>query len=400
MAEQLNDTNSELVYIDFSISSMHIAQRRVKMRGRLNVVWVKGWVESIPFHGLGHFNYVSSTGVLHHLKSPDKGLRVLNNIQSNEGGGIISVYGRYGRSGVYQIQDLMQTINIDKPIMDSELRRAKSIIEALPENHWIYHAKSKDMKINGDSGIYDLFLHKRDVSYTMIDFYNYISRNGYEVVGYSQPEFKLSLSLKYVIRDPKLYRLLTKLNVLMRFGIEELISGKIFLPELLVSKRSQTEADLKLNENVVFINGNPIGFQQVLKSKRSIKKLRGVKYLFADLYRTTGRISTNRKESTNTKIVSKKAKKIGTVLWPHSKFSDFVMNKLTKFSLQHHQVSSLTEEFNELNNLNLTIMEGKNLFADFYSYIKDTGFLLVKHKSVPAFPLTSNTRYYYLEKSD
>ena len=83
MAEQLNDTNAELVYVDFSISSMHIAQRRIKMRGSLKVVWVKGWVESILFHGLGHFNYVSSTGVLHHLKSPDRGLRVLNNIQSD-----------------------------------------------------------------------------------------------------------------------------------------------------------------------------------------------------------------------------------------------------------------------------------------------------------------------------
>ena len=327
---------------------------------------------------------------MHHLKSPDRGLRVLNNIQSDEGGGIISVYGRYARSGVYQIQDLMQTINIDKPVMETELERAKIMIKALPEDHWNFFVPFSDINSNGDIGIYDLYLHKRDVSYTIIDFYKYISQNGYEVVGYSQPEFRLSFSLKYVIRDAKLYRLLTKLNVLTRFGIEELISGRVHLPELFVSKHHQTVADVKSDENVLFINGNPKGFQQVLKSKRSIKRLRNVKHVFADLYRTRNYGEQG----------SRKSSKIGTFAWPHSNFSDFVMNKLTKFSLRQHKISSLTEEYNELNNQNLTIMEGKSLFADFYYYIKDTGFLLVKHKSVPAFPFTSNTNYYHVAMRD
>ena len=107
MAEQLNNTKSETVYVDFSINSMRIAQRKAKMRENLKIIWVMSWIENIPLYGLGEFDLVNCPGVLHHLKSPQRGLNILNDIQSENGGGVISVYGRYARSGVYQIQDLL-----------------------------------------------------------------------------------------------------------------------------------------------------------------------------------------------------------------------------------------------------------------------------------------------------
>ncbi len=69
MSEQVNYTNSEVVYYDFSKTSMSFTQFKVKARGSLKVVWVIGWIESIPRLGLGNFDFSVSTGVLHHLKS-------------------------------------------------------------------------------------------------------------------------------------------------------------------------------------------------------------------------------------------------------------------------------------------------------------------------------------------
>ena len=70
MGEQLNSTNSETMYFDFSKTSMSIAQIRAKSRRLSNIVWVIDWIENLPRLGLGRFDFVGCTGVLHHLKSP------------------------------------------------------------------------------------------------------------------------------------------------------------------------------------------------------------------------------------------------------------------------------------------------------------------------------------------
>ena len=78
MAEQINDTNSEVVYYDFSKTSMSITQSKIKTRQSLQVVvWIIDWIESIPRLGLGKFDFSLSTGVLHHLKIPQKGLNIV-----------------------------------------------------------------------------------------------------------------------------------------------------------------------------------------------------------------------------------------------------------------------------------------------------------------------------------
>ena len=107
MAEQLNHTNSEVVYFDFSRTSMSIAQYRTKMRGWLKIVWVMDWIESIPRLGLGNFDFVVSTGVLHHLKSSQNGLNIISGLQQANGGAEIMVYGTYGRTPIYWIQKLV-----------------------------------------------------------------------------------------------------------------------------------------------------------------------------------------------------------------------------------------------------------------------------------------------------
>ena len=135
MAEQLNHTTSEAVYVDFSTASMSIAQARVAMRRSTQIVWATDWIESIPKLGLGRFDFVQCTGVLHHLKSPQKGLNVLKDAQVANGGASLMVYGKYGRTGVYQVQALLRTINTHRQTMDEELGNANHILHILPKYH-------------------------------------------------------------------------------------------------------------------------------------------------------------------------------------------------------------------------------------------------------------------------
>ena len=115
---------------------MSINQKRAKFRTSLQIVWVMSWIESLPYLGLGSFDFVTSTGVVHHLKEPQKGLYILNGIQSENGGAVISMYGRYARSGIYQVQDIMRQIRLEKSLMKTWLRESKVILSILPAHHW------------------------------------------------------------------------------------------------------------------------------------------------------------------------------------------------------------------------------------------------------------------------
>ena len=77
LAEQLRDSSSNLTYVDISKASMDIAKFRVHVRGLDNVKWVQKKIENISELDLGKFDYIESTGVLHHLPNPDQGLEVL-----------------------------------------------------------------------------------------------------------------------------------------------------------------------------------------------------------------------------------------------------------------------------------------------------------------------------------
>ena len=110
-----------------------------------NIVFVTAWIEALPFHGLGNFDFISSTGVLYHLKCPERGLNVLNNIQSEDGGAIINVYGTYARNGIYQVQELMKLIYHKVPSIKKELNDAKVILSVLPKHHWFHTIKITDI---------------------------------------------------------------------------------------------------------------------------------------------------------------------------------------------------------------------------------------------------------------
>ena len=267
MGEQLKDTNSETVYFDFSNSSMSIAQSRVKMRGSLNIIWITGWIESIPRHGLGNFDFVLSTGVLHHLKNPQKGLSLLNDIQFEHGGAQFMVYGKYGRTGIYQIQELMRRINGQSESMDNELHSANVVLEILSEKHWFRHFKFTDTETFGNNGIYDLLLHKRDVSFSIRQLHMWLEGGGYNFVDFINSEDRINLSLKgRKLKALKLlYNKLLKMNICAQQRISEIIWGKGFKQEMMASKQRNSKSNKTIDPNIASPNTYTVSYEDYNK---------------------------------------------------------------------------------------------------------------------------------------
>lgn len=75
LAEQLRETSAEIVYLDMSAASRSIAEQRAAVRGLNNITWLTESLLSIPDLGIGQFDYINCSGVLHHLSDPQEGAR-------------------------------------------------------------------------------------------------------------------------------------------------------------------------------------------------------------------------------------------------------------------------------------------------------------------------------------
>ena len=79
------------------------------------------------------FDLVVCTGVLHHLPDLDYGLRALRDVLRPSGAMRLMVYARYGRAGIYMMQEYCRLLKIDASVTD--LRSLRATLEALPANH-------------------------------------------------------------------------------------------------------------------------------------------------------------------------------------------------------------------------------------------------------------------------
>ena len=167
IGEQLQHTNAEVVYLDFSMASMNISKQRARVRRLKNIIWIKSWIENVKYLGLGSFNDLQCSGVLHHLKNPVYGLNILKEQLTKDGGMSLMVYGKFGRTGVYPIQKLMKLINSNQHDIKKEINNTNLILKTLPEKNWfVVKATGRNLNINvyrswdilEDVGLYDAAL--------------------------------------------------------------------------------------------------------------------------------------------------------------------------------------------------------------------------------------------------
>lgn len=238
MAEQLKNTDAEIVYLDFSKNSMEIAKKRAEVRGLKNITWINDSIYNIPDLKLGKFDFINCSGVLHHLESPQIGLKTLQESLKDDGGMDIMVYAQYGRTGVYHIQEIMRQINSDVSNRIEEVMNAKSIINILPQTNWFKRAEELigDHINFGDVGIYDLFLHKQDRAYTIPQLHEYITDAGLNFVQFSDITERITLSLEKWIKDFSLLQKLQKKTLIEQQAICELIAGNVIKHTVYLTK--------------------------------------------------------------------------------------------------------------------------------------------------------------------
>jgi SAM-dependent methyltransferase len=227
IAQQMVDRRcpGEVVYLDLSMSSRQICEARAKARGLRNIQFLTGSLLDLPSMPIGQFDYIDCTGVLHHLPDPTAGLAALASVLEPDGGLGIMLYGEYGRSGVYPMQEMLRTLAPPSMALEDRLAMAKRLIRFLPTtNLFRRNPYLNDHVTGGDAGLYDLLLHSCDRAFTVPEIGAMAAACGLRIVAFLEP---VRYEPATYMSDPVIARQTSSLPLLERAAFAECLAGNL-----------------------------------------------------------------------------------------------------------------------------------------------------------------------------
>lgn len=245
LAEQLRDTSAEVVYLDMSTASMAVAKERAAIRKLENITWLHDSILNIPKLDIGEFDFITCTGVLHHLADPQAGLDALKSVLKEDGSIFLMVYATYGRTGVYQMQELMRQINAQVESPEQKVLNTKKILAQLPPSNWFHpnkHSWAGDLA--SDAGLYDLLLHSQDRAYTVPELYEYVESSGLVLNKLYNPYNYMGDMLfepETFIKDPELLKQVKSYSFAEQAAICEILFGQLNKQCCFMSKKEKAE---------------------------------------------------------------------------------------------------------------------------------------------------------------
>jgi len=254
LAEQLrHNRRAEVVHLDISEKCNEIARRRAEVRKLTNITWVHGSVLDLPSLKLGPFDYINCVGVLHHLEDPKAGLQALRSVLKDEGTMSLMLYGKYGRTGVYQLQELLRRINLDAPDPQARLANTKIVLDSLPKTNWFKRSEDiiGDHKEFGDAGIVDLLLHAQDRPFTVDEIYDLVEGCGLHIIELIE-RGRSKYKVESYIRDKHILDRVSALPRRQQQALAELIAGDMIVHNFYVAREANTVASLDDLRNVPF----------------------------------------------------------------------------------------------------------------------------------------------------
>ncbi|MFO1242697.1 MAG: class I SAM-dependent methyltransferase [Rickettsiales bacterium] len=253
-AEQYGTLGAEVVHVDLSKASIAIAKERAEIRGlKNNITFLHASLLDIPKMGLGKFDYINCSGVLHHLNDPEEGLASLTSVLSPEGVMCLMVYGKYGRLGVYPLQDALRTMLRNVDSRAKKIKMTRDLLSNLPLGNWFMFAQKMFREdLATDSGIFDLLLHPQDRAYTIPELYEFVASAGLKSISLQHP-FTSGARIydpSHFILNEALQSEIESLTPIEKQALAENLSCNIIMHTFYAARYDLTEPD-ETDENFI-----------------------------------------------------------------------------------------------------------------------------------------------------
>jgi len=171
----LREPDALVTAIDVSAMSLHYTSM-LKQKYQLDNLELHR-LSILGVHTLGKtFDQIVCTGVLHHLVDPDLGLESLRSVLKPDGAMQIMVYAKYGRTGIYMMQNYCHLLGITSS--DQELQDLGVALNGLPEDHPLTPLLWKGKDFRHPDALADALLHPQDHAFSVPQVYEWLERCG------------------------------------------------------------------------------------------------------------------------------------------------------------------------------------------------------------------------------
>ena len=165
--------NHNFIGIDISKKSIARQKKLIKKHGIKNLKLHCNDFRLLKFKK--KFDYIISTGVIHHLDDPGSALNYFNQNLADDGVILLMVYGDKKAYAGNQLKKLFRKINLNQN--EDSIKGVKNIISKLNKDHPAKNFDGhNDTTYNAD--IIDLFLHKKETFFSVKELISLLSKNG------------------------------------------------------------------------------------------------------------------------------------------------------------------------------------------------------------------------------
>ena len=134
------------------------------------------------------FDYIISTGVIHHLDDPGSALNYFNQNLKEDGVIYLMVYGDKRSYAANQLKELFYKINLNQS--EKSINLVKNILSKLNKYHPAKIFSEGFDDINYNAGVVDLFLHKKETFFSIKEFTSLLSKNDLIIKNFINGEIK------------------------------------------------------------------------------------------------------------------------------------------------------------------------------------------------------------------
>lgn len=122
------------------------------------------------------FDLIISTGVLHHLASPEAGIKALAQCLRPKGVMALMLYAKYGRLGVDMLQSVFRDMGFGQN--DKAVQMVKDALASLPQDHPVKSYMAIAPDLGYEAGLVDTFLHGRERNYSIDECQAFVASAG------------------------------------------------------------------------------------------------------------------------------------------------------------------------------------------------------------------------------
>lgn len=179
------------------------------------------------------FDYIISSGVIHHLENPITGIKYFKKYIKNDGVICLMVYGDNQSYGLNKVKTLFQYLNLKQ---DSEsINISRNLIYNLPEDHpaKIFTKSVKDLSY--DAGVIDLMLHNKEKFFNINELIDILDENNLKIKNFFDARI-FSLT-KFFLDNDLIINKIRKLTIKKRLEISQNLNWNDRKIELIICKK-------------------------------------------------------------------------------------------------------------------------------------------------------------------